>query len=495
MSRTFQVVTLHPSLAEWAGPAGREGEPGPGRSWFPAADEGDAAVALPRILETLAAEQALPDAPLVIILPTAEARVRRLEFPFAEPRKIALALPFALEDELLESLDELAYDHALLPGDGPATTVFVALMARPLVERVLEACRGHRLAPFRLTFAAQALHATRPAPSPRHYQVYAGAEECFVSYVEREALHAVKPLGAVFARWLGERPAAGWSSPAAALAAGLRQPAEGAGTAGAWSALQGELGALCGELNRFIQTHALGQTHTVSLHGLFAPLLRQDQATGLVAPAPVPPAIPPARRFYGVMDELTADADGALALRGIDLLPRGKGLLGRLAEARRPLALAAVLLTLLLGVAATGLGLRFQALRGRTAQAQAALELRLARAAPGQRPVPASLRLLEERVQLLRKQNQASARFATYHYDALTFLRTVSEVYKGFPNLTLESLTLTPDRLVLSGTTDSYEASELLRKRLEAVPGAGKSPQVTQQKAGQTLRYRIVQER
>jgi general secretion pathway protein L len=97
-------------------------------------------------------------------LPGDAAAVRTLKFPFQDPKKIAEALPFALESEIPLDLDEIVLSWAALGPSlkarkegGNETEVLVAWAKKEAVQGVLDLLAVHDIDPRHVEFDALAL--------------------------------------------------------------------------------------------------------------------------------------------------------------------------------------------------------------------------------------------------------------------------------------------------------------------------------------------------
>lgn len=97
-------------------------------------------------------------------LPGDAAAVRTLKFPFSDPKKIAEALPFALESEIPLDLDEIVLSWAVLgtPARGKKdgsneTEVLVAWARKDAVQDLLDQLAVHGIDPRHVEFDALAL--------------------------------------------------------------------------------------------------------------------------------------------------------------------------------------------------------------------------------------------------------------------------------------------------------------------------------------------------
>ncbi|MCH6554314.1 MAG: hypothetical protein IH793_09190, partial [Acidobacteria bacterium] len=97
---------------------------------------------------------------------------RRINDPFADPKKIEQALEFELENELLEAVDSYVYDFTLIPQSDGSAEALIYLVPKTYLNALIAACYAQRTTPVKATFSAQALFASHPPTSRRHVQVY-----------------------------------------------------------------------------------------------------------------------------------------------------------------------------------------------------------------------------------------------------------------------------------------------------------------------------------
>ena len=131
----------------------------------PPADGVDAAVSLAErhsgALSELKA-RGLLDGDVYVTGLAADAAVRTLTFPFADPKKIAEALPFALESEIPLDLDEIVLSWSILgPArkkvEMPTTDVLVAWARKDAVQATLDLLAVHDIDPRHVHLSALAL--------------------------------------------------------------------------------------------------------------------------------------------------------------------------------------------------------------------------------------------------------------------------------------------------------------------------------------------------
>src|SRR5688500_12530857 len=167
-SYSVKVVRLEPRSGRGWGRGGFE-VLAYGQAMVPPPDEGaDPVASLPErhslALTELKAKGLLEGDIFVTGLPGDAAAVRTLKFPFNDPKKIAEALPFALESEIPLDLEEIVLSWAVLGPSAKAkkdvtneTEVLVAWAKKDAVQGVLDLFAVHGIDPRHVEFDALAL--------------------------------------------------------------------------------------------------------------------------------------------------------------------------------------------------------------------------------------------------------------------------------------------------------------------------------------------------
>ncbi|MBI3994073.1 MAG: hypothetical protein HY342_12435 [Candidatus Lambdaproteobacteria bacterium] len=490
MARAAYVISLHPGRVEGIGIDGADVQANTAVV-HTAMTNGEGPAQLERALEGFFRAAHWEPRPAVLVLNTEDVRFRKIDFPFSNAKKIRQALAFELEHVLLEPLEAMVYDFRIIPHEDGSAEALVYLVPREDVERILAVCAQHRINPWRITFSAQALSQGLEDTAPAGFLVYVGEDEIFVADVAGRELHAVKSIPLTQPQ---DAPPGGATPDAAAPEAGA--DASHAPAAGLQPT---QLQQASEEINRFIRTHGLGRSAAaVTLKGRLAPWFRwQPDAGAFTLQAPPNGRSPhPAEGLTGVLAELQANPRTLLASRGINFSRRRGAWLAQLKEVRGPaIALAALLvLTLALGTFNFVVSLRGDRALARRLNTQVATIVR--QYAPRAASPDAGLREMQANARQLQQKKTLTEEFSTYHYNVLTLLRNLSAIYKEFPQLSLESLKYEKDRITLAGATDSYQAAETLKNRLENMPQfTGRTITVSNQRSGQTITYRINVER
>ncbi len=492
-ARTFQLITVGSQLIEGVGI--QRGEPAAGArvSHVVPASDSDPLVHLLQQLDQQLHEANFKVAPLVLVFPTSELTIRRLEFPFDDRKKIAQALVFELENELLDDVGAFLYEYAVVPrGDGSAE-VLTYLVSRDYLQAILNVCQARNLVPVKATFSAHALSLTHPPDSQRHYYLYCGAEETYVACFAQGRLVAAMnfPVDLDSLRLkLGE----GAPETREALFRAVLDGAAANG-AGVREGLREELAAVCRQAMQFIVPHGMGEEFSLSLHGRFAAQMAWDPDSGtLTLPEQTPAAKEMAGepRFLGAIEEYLADPERVGKPGGINFHHRSAGWIGQVKEYKSPLLVTAVLLLAVLGFFLFSAALRISAAQARLERVDAEVQAIFKRHLKGAHSASGGVRLMEAKLKKTAR-NGTTASFEENTFETMELLKAVSGVFKDFPQLSLRSLSLNAERLTLDGTTNSYDASESLKNRLAQLKQLkGKEPVVTHQRQAERITFRLV---
>jgi len=465
----------------------------------------------------------------VFILPSKAVSLRKLQFPFNNPRRILEALDFELENELLGRLDQHLYSHKIHPLPDESALVMVYLIEQTVLDALMQTCAQHQVAPARITFSAYSLYQATSVESPLHVQLYAGAEETFISVVQANRLQSVKafpfnPIERILTATEGDvrtprqfiqlldrrhRPDdAEVPGPDAAPAPpgkpSLLDSMERRHSHSESERMlylyrfRADLEGIVADLNQFLRLQALGEPLTLSVHGMFAPFLEWDAESGVLRLRSNKEEVHPSERgAMGVLEELQAHAQDLVSPSGIGFQRRRVGWWNALSDLRRPLAVMAAGLVLLAALALGNLYLGLGGLRAELRRAQGDLanalraELRGAPADPA-----AGLRALRQQVEQARAAQSADSRFLDYDHEVLDMLEEVTSLFAERTGLTVESLGYNAERFSLSGKTPSYNDSESLRDALSRLPRfQGRDAKLTHQRTAQDITFRISIER
>jgi hypothetical protein len=496
--RTLKILSIAPHITEGAGIQRDEAKVLSSISALLPPAESDPLVHQLQHFDQQLEDSGWRDSAAMLVFPTHEVSIRRLEFPFREQKKIDQALVFELDNELLDEVDAFARAYSIVPNDDGSSLVLVYLVPNDYLQAFLGLMQDHRLVPVKATFSAQALQEAHPAPENGwHYQLYIGYDEVFVSCIVDGALYAIKSFPNSLPGFSGQEAPASAGDVLSWLSAANGSSEEGGGGNGGlpqqdWIA---SLGQLANGMMQFIRSHSLGQPFTLSMHGLFSCYFAWDAETGeLSVEAPSDPrAAFSGTIFLGILDEVLADPAPVTGTKGINFSAGRTGLVAQVKEFRRPLTAMAALLAGLIVLGGINFALGISSKHAELARLDAGIQQTLKGLVPGNPPPEAGVRLLEERLRKLKQKSAASERFAGYHYEAMSYLQDVSALLKNYPQLTLTSLGMNAERYTISGTTGSYDASEKFKNALGAIKRfGGKEPVITHQRSSANISYRII---
>jgi Tfp pilus assembly protein PilN len=526
MARAFHLISLAPNLAEALLVTGQART----EEYRAELDRRGPTQPLPfspRALERLLGQIGRTSRPLVVILPSKAVSFRKVRFPFSNPKRILQALDFELENELLSRLDQYLYSYKIHPQADQSALVMTYLVEQAVLDMLMRTCTQRQTAPYKITFSAYALYQSTPIHSPLHFQVYAGAEETFISLMQGNRLQSVKtfpfnPIERILTATEGEvrtprefialldrrRGRRAESVPEADPAAspkppGLTAPFERRQHSESDRMLylyrfRADLESIVADLNQFMRLHALNEPFTISVHGMFAPFLHWEEATRELRMLTDPGEIhPPARDGMGVLEELQAHAQELAGPAVIGFQRRRAGWWQAFAELRRPLAVLGTALALFLALVGGNVSLRLSGMQGELERVQGELRAALLSEVPGAPAEPAAaLQALRRRVEQSRQSQNADSRFVSYDHEILSLLQELSALLARQPGLTVESLSFGAERFSLSGKTPSYNDSESLRSSLAQLERfKGREAKITHQRTRQDIAFRISIER
>lgn len=497
--RTFKILSIAPHITEGAGFQRDESKMLSSISRLLPPPESDSLVHQLQNFDEQLEDSGWRDSAAMLVFPTHQISIRRLEFPFREQRKIDQALVFELDNELLEDVDAFARAYSIVPNDDGSALVLVYLVPNDYLQGFLELLQNHRLTPVKATFSAQALREAHPAPEfGRHYQLYIGYDEVFVSCVVDGTLHAVKSFPNVLPAFSGE------DAPTT-VADVLRRLSASNGAGGgngnddgadvAQNSCLPNLKPLAEGLTRFIHSHALGQPFSLSIHGLYSHYFSWEEEAGkLSVQHPSDPrAAFSGTTFLGILDEFVSDPVPVTVTKGINFSSGRTGLMAQVKEIRRPLMTMAGLLMTLVLLAGINWGLGISHQNAQLERLDTGIRQMLEGLVPGNTPPEAGVRLLEARLDKLKKDGASSERFSNYQFEVMGYLQDISELLKKFPALTLTSLGMNAERFTIAGTTGSYDASEKFKNALAGIKRfQGTEPVITHQRTSANISYRIV---
>jgi Tfp pilus assembly protein PilN len=502
-ARAFKVIAASPTTLEGLSVRGGEHVAGSGISQRFAPAEDDYFAHLAQRMDEALLGAGWGGSQAALLFPSHQISLRKLEFPFRDARKIDQALSFELENELLEDVTSFIYTYTILPGEDEFATVLVYLVPTSYMHGFLDVLQERQITPIRATFSAQVLHQLHPATGPLHYQVYVGADEAFVSCIAEGHVQAIKSFPVNFGEMMStqgegeEEDSLPRAESPEELLTRLREeaePQEGARRRKK-TGWRTELEDLSADIMRFVGPHSLGQSYSLSLHGLFAPLLAWDAEGETLRVLPPDENAGMFRKpaFWGIAEELAANPQVLLLPTSVNFFRSGTGLLQQVREFRRPLAIMACLLVLILGLLGTSYGMRINGQKNNLEKAEGQIQTLLSRSLPKKYSAVQGVRILEERLAKLKKESAASARFDPYRYETMGLLQDLSQLFKDSPQLTLGTLSMKGERFTISGTTKSYNASESFRNRLaELERFKGGEAAITHQRDKADITYRII---
>ena len=456
-----------------------------------------------------------------LILPVMAISTRELEFEFYDLKKIQQILPFELENELLEDLNEYCFDRYTEKNGEAGGRAIVYLMRRDLMRGLAGACesRGIHIEKMIPGATEMIVNGNREG-----HLVYLGAGESYIAELNPEGppRRLVSLPGqpqAYIGPWLGET-----GPPAAPAPVG--GGAESGSTSGGWEAsrqdapeptagpvaegpaapvadtdwsmgMREELEQTRQEINRYFRVHPPLEEHPPQLRGIFAHLFRWDAGRGTIEFLGEELPRPMRSGLRGLLGDISPDALKTRRSNGLSFYKSVASWKAAVDGVKWPLIAAGGLLLVLLTQFAVGYVVRTSAEKAELERVNAEISALLK--LPGTTP-PSRLKAeLDKMERELMEQKGAQAManiLENYNYDALNLVREVSMVYKGMPQVTLTTFNFNRERLSLGGTTPSYNESETLKTAIGKLEMfKGETAKVAHSRSGDTIQYRLTVER
>lgn len=494
VARAFQLITISSSLLEGIAINGSEPSFNSTMSRVVPASESDPLAQLLRQFTEGLDEVQWSGVPFVLTIPAGEISIRRLEFPFKEQKKIDQALVYELENELLEDVSRFHFDHLILPREDGSAEVMIYLVSKDYLQGLLDVCEARNLVPIKVTASPQALLLVHPPGENRHYQIYAGPDEIFVSCVQQGRLRAVKTFS-IDPRELNESLGEEKFETIGQMMPYLgREPGESSQEQKLRQHLLERLTVICGEIMRFVHPHSQGDFYTVSLYGAFAGEFRWDEerSTLEIREPGEGGGGSPRGEFLGMLGEFLATPRALVAPNGINFFHRQANWIAHLKEYRNPAIAFAVLMVVLLAMLGTNYITRIVDLNAELGRIDEEIQAVLKVNLKGEISTNMGVKRLEAQLAKVKEESALLERFSGYDYEKMSLLMELTTIFKELPQLSLSALNINSERLSISGVTESYNASESLRSRLSGLKRfEGKEPSVTHQRSAEKITYRI----
>ena len=221
----------------------------------------------------------------------------------------------------------------MVPNADDSAQALVYLISNDYLQSFFSLLQGYKLTPVKVTFSAQALYEAYPVPSgARHYQLYIGYDEIFVSCISDDVLHAVKSFNLLVPEFSEAQAPTSVQEVLKRLGEVLSQSnsaenqdgKEPEDIAGQWLL---KLNQLANEIMQFIRAYNLGQRYSLSLHGLFSSCFQWDAKKEQLSVHLLSDPVATFRRtiFLGILGELAANPVSLKARKGINFSSNARG--------------------------------------------------------------------------------------------------------------------------------------------------------------------------
>ncbi|MDH5753275.1 MAG: hypothetical protein OEZ59_12765, partial [Deltaproteobacteria bacterium] len=259
------------------------------------------------------------------------------------------------------------------------------------------------------------------------------------------------------------------------------------------------LSGLVDGINRFIRIYSTGEQFTISLHGLFAGLVHWDEEAAQLAlntqGRKLP--LPGSRPLPGLLGDLESPSRELLGSGGLNFTSSAGALLAQLKELRWPLVVSGVLLGLWLVLLGTSTIINRSSLDERLNLLNNQVKKLLSVPLPeSTATVKSAMSKISDEVEKLSKTRQTSEKFSTYSYDMSRLFNDISNIVSQHKQVKVETLSISSQKISLTGTTEEYSASDQVKTKLaELEYFKGFTAKLNHSRSGQSIRYRMDLER
>ena len=257
------------------------------------------------------------DHAITFLLPAEDVTFRKITFPFYERKKVEQALPFELEEELMDDLAESAYSVQVHLLSDQNSEALVLLMKRNILEDLKQMCLKRNLLILNIDCAAFALFRSIYnnnfdfSVKQDLFQIYLGSDETFVNTIRDGRLDDIK----IFPNRISEIINTNFSNPENNLSFFLHNLAKEPETkervesknnnSEAFSQIKEELKWLCSKLTLHLRIKNFTSDSQIEIHGIFGPLIKWDGIIFRIRSFPLPEAKAFAERSEEVLGPFT----------------------------------------------------------------------------------------------------------------------------------------------------------------------------------------------
>ncbi len=252
------------------------------------------------------------------LLPAEDVLFRKIAFPFQERKKVEQALPYELEEELMNDLSECTYSTQVLTIPEQNSEALVFLIGKEKINKLQKLCLERNLLIRNVDCSAYALYRSFMKEDKDFsrtgdlFQIYLGGDEAFVNTISDGRLDQVKIFPNRIPVILKEHLSFAGNSLSAFLNNFIKFEESNDFDGGnserkkSYINIRHELNWLCSQLTLHLRIKNYVSESQIEVHGIFGPMIKWDGVVFKLRSFPLPESEAFGERSGE--DELTEDS-------------------------------------------------------------------------------------------------------------------------------------------------------------------------------------------
>ncbi len=252
------------------------------------------------------------------LLPAEDVSFRKIAFPFQERKKVEQALPYELEEELMNELSECTYSTQVLTMPEQNSEALVFLIGKERINKLQKLCLERNLLIRNVDCSAYALYRSYMKEDKNFsrtgdlFQIYLGGDEAFVNTISDGRLNQVKifpnriPVILKEHLWFAGNSLSAFLNNFIKYEENIDFEGENSERKISYINIRHELNWLCSQLTLHLRIKNYVSESQIEVHGIFGPMIKWDGVVFKLRSFPLPESEAFGERSGE--DELTEDS-------------------------------------------------------------------------------------------------------------------------------------------------------------------------------------------
>ena len=235
-----------------------------------------------------------------ILLPAEDVSFRKINFPFQERKKVEQALPFELEEEIMNDLSESTYSSQIFTMPEQNSEALVFLIEKEKLKKLQKLCLERNLLIRNVDCSAHALYRSSMSREKNIsrtgeiFQIYLGGDEAFVNTILDGRLNQIKifpnriPVILKKHLWLAGNSLSAFLNSFVKNAENADFEGEDSEIRESYTKLRQELNWLCSQLTLYLRIKNYVSESQIEIHGIFGPMVKWDGLVFKLRSFPLP---------------------------------------------------------------------------------------------------------------------------------------------------------------------------------------------------------------